>query len=72
MATLTTTHQHRSSHLPGAVIESLGRMMKLLATWHDRSRQRRELAALPPELLKDMGIDHIDAMCEAEKPFWVE
>lgn len=38
--------------------------------WHARYRQRRELAALPPGMLKDLGIHAADAGREAAKPFW--
>ncbi|MGP1394544.1 MAG: DUF1127 domain-containing protein [Inquilinaceae bacterium] len=38
--------------------------------WHARYRQRRQLAALPPRMLKDLGIHAADAGREAAKPFW--
>jgi uncharacterized protein YjiS (DUF1127 family) len=42
-----------------------------VALWADRSSQRRTLAALTFEELKDIGVDPADAMQEAAKPFWV-
>lgn len=42
-----------------------------LALWADRISQRRALAQLSAEVLKDIGIDPADAMHEAAKPFWV-
>ena len=42
-----------------------------VALWADRARQRRTLAALTFEELKDIGVDPADAVQEAAKPFWV-
>ena len=42
-----------------------------VARWADRTRQRRALAALTIEALKDIGIDPTEASVEAAKPFWV-
>jgi uncharacterized protein YjiS (DUF1127 family) len=39
--------------------------------WAERSRQRRTLASLTVEALKDIGIDPAAATQEAAKPFWV-
>jgi uncharacterized protein YjiS (DUF1127 family) len=55
-------------------IASSARPSSILATvalWADRVSQRRALAALTVEALKDIGIDPADAMQEAAKPFWV-
>lgn len=41
-----------------------------IGTWQRRSSERRALGALPPHLLKDLGIDAADAQREASKPFW--
>ncbi len=58
-------------HAVGAGFGDLvGHAFSQLGTWHERSRQRRQLAALSTHLLKDMGIDHADAAQEAAKPFW--
>jgi uncharacterized protein YjiS (DUF1127 family) len=38
--------------------------------WLSRWRTRRDLAALPPYMLRDIGLDPIAARNEAEKPFW--
>ncbi|WP_246702438.1 DUF1127 domain-containing protein [Starkeya sp. ORNL1] len=35
-----------------------------------RARSRRELRALPDELLHDMGLTTADVEREASKPFW--
>src|SRR5262245_58056641 len=42
----------------------------LIARWLETARQRRVLAALDDRLLRDIGITRVDAMREAEKPFW--
>lgn len=42
----------------------------LVALWVRRARGRRELAALPPHLLRDVGLDESSARFEAGKPFW--
>lgn len=55
-------------------IASPARSSSLFATvalWADRVSQRRALASLTVEALKDVGIDPADAMQEAAKPFWV-
>ena len=41
-----------------------------LALWHHRHVQRRDLAALTPDLLADIGVGEADAAAEARKPFW--
>lgn len=44
--------------------------LSTLGTWLRRSRTRRELAQLPPYLLKDIGINEADRYQEVSKPFW--
>ena len=44
----------------------------MLEGWMERSRQRRQLAALTDLQLRDIGVSRIDALREAEKPFWKE
>ena len=46
-------------------------ILATVALWADRVSQRRALASLTVEALKDIGIDPADAMQEAAKPFWV-
>ncbi|AEY01674.1 hypothetical protein GU3_09590 [Oceanimonas sp. GK1] len=42
----------------------------ILGRWRHRSRSRRELAELPPYLLKDIGLNEADRYQEVSKPFW--
>ena len=46
-------------------------LFQTVAVWADRVSQRRALASLTVEALKDIGIDPADATAEAAKPFWV-
>jgi uncharacterized protein YjiS (DUF1127 family) len=39
-------------------------------TWIERSRQRRQLAALSDHSLKDLNISRADAEAEYRKRFW--
>ncbi|WP_245986588.1 DUF1127 domain-containing protein [Azospirillum thermophilum] len=41
-----------------------------LATWRERSRQRRALGELDGFLLRDIGVSPADARREAGKSFW--
>jgi uncharacterized protein YjiS (DUF1127 family) len=42
----------------------------LVASWVARVRQRRALAALDDQMLRDIGIARYDAARECGKPFW--
>lgn len=44
--------------------------MERLLLWQERARQRRELAALSDDLLKDIGLSRSGAFEESRKPFW--
>ncbi len=46
------------------------RILETLATWHDRSVQRRTLAGLSDYQLHDMGLSRSQVFHEIEKPFW--
>ena len=52
------------------VAESMGFLIDQLLEWQDRREQRRHLLALDDHLLKDIGINRIDAEVEGYKPFW--
>jgi uncharacterized protein YjiS (DUF1127 family) len=45
----------------------LGRQLK---RWWQLAEQRRQLAQLGYEQLKDIGLSRADALQEAERPFW--
>jgi len=53
---------HRSGHAAG--------LRGLIAEWLHRIESRRDLAALSDRELRDIGITRVDALSEAEKPFW--
>jgi uncharacterized protein YjiS (DUF1127 family) len=63
-----TSGRFRHSRVQHAGI--VQRISNLMLTWQDRATQRAQLAALDDRLLRDMGIDPVDAMREADKPFW--
>jgi len=48
----------------------MGRGFSMVAQWHTRARQRRQLMMLNPRLLKDVGLTQADAYRESLKPFW--
>ena len=46
------------------------RLRRLLVRWATLRRERLELAELDTRLLRDIGVDRIAALREAERPFW--
>ncbi len=46
------------------------RVLHVFTRWVERSRQRRQLAALNDAALKDIGLTRFDVRSETEKPFW--
>jgi uncharacterized protein YjiS (DUF1127 family) len=48
------------------------RLLYLLLRWQERSRQRRQLAGLDDDRLKDIAVSRADAEREARKWFWQE
>lgn len=50
--------------------QKLVKFGKLLRLWSQRRRQRLELYSLSDTILKDVGINRLDALQEADKPFW--
>jgi len=42
----------------------------VLKQWNHRRRSRAHLSALPPHLLRDIGLHQAEAEVEARKPFW--
>ena len=51
-------------------IHPVAAAVALIARWLERARQRRALAALDDYVLRDIGITRVEAVGEAEKPFW--
>ena len=48
----------------------LHRVCRKLKCWRERTRQRRLLAGLSDRELKDIAVSRVDALREADKPFW--
>ena len=44
--------------------------VRLIGEWLRRIESRRELAGLCDRALRDIGITRVDALREADKPFW--
>jgi uncharacterized protein YjiS (DUF1127 family) len=42
----------------------------LVRCWRARIRERRALAAMDERLLRDIGVNRLDAVRECAKPFW--
>ena len=70
----TCVATHEGMHLPTALPRSTqGRLHvwgSVIRAWLERSRQRRELAALDDRLLRDIGVTRAQAGHEAAKPIW--
>ncbi len=61
----TATERPVSPNLMAGMLATIGR-------WRARAHQRRQLAELTPDMLKDIGVTLADAYFEARKPFWRE
>jgi len=48
----------------------LDRMIETPIAWLERMRERRQLAALGDDMLKDIGVSRADVEHVVEKPFW--
>ena len=48
----------------------IGTFLNRLAEWQDRAEQRTHLAGMDDRMLKDIGINAVDAARESGKPFW--
>jgi uncharacterized protein YjiS (DUF1127 family) len=47
-------------------------MRMLVATWRERSRVRRQLAAMSDRELHDIGVCRAEVADEISRPFWRE
>ncbi len=64
---MNSTHPTTQLHSHFSLFE---RSKSLFLAWLERARTRRELAELPPYLLKDIGLTEADRYIETNKPFW--
>jgi uncharacterized protein YjiS (DUF1127 family) len=48
----------------------LDRMIETPIAWLERMRERRQLAGLSDNMLKDIGVSRADVEHVVEKPFW--
>jgi uncharacterized protein YjiS (DUF1127 family) len=63
-----TSRPARPANRPSGLSALLSTLYALQA----RSESRRALADLDDRLLRDIGLDRVDARREASKPFWTE
>lgn len=45
-------------------------LLTWLKVWRERAASRKALAELDRRMLKDIGIDKVDADKESQRPFW--
>ena len=43
----------------------------VIRLWRERARQRRDLAEMSPDILRDIGVSPKAARAEAARPFWL-
>jgi uncharacterized protein YjiS (DUF1127 family) len=60
----------RSSALVADICRALKSGLAWYAACLHRSQQRRALCHLSDRMLRDIGVDRLDAQKEARKPFW--
>lgn len=53
-----------------AKLVSLTRVVEVMLDWHERRRQRRQLARMDEYMLRDIGLSPADVEHETCKPFW--
>ena len=63
----TCTHESMTNHHGSGILAQLNETVHI---WHDRWRQRRELAQWTDRDLHDVGLNWSDIVHEVEKPFW--
>lgn len=63
----TLTHNSMTNHHAPGLIQQIG---ETLHVWHERYRNRRELANWTARDLQDVGLSWSDIAFEADKPFW--
>jgi uncharacterized protein YjiS (DUF1127 family) len=66
-----TSHRFQLSKAADASVAALlSRTWRTLRRWNQLARQRRQLASLSDEMLKDIGRSRADIEWEANRPFW--
>ena len=65
---MATTTLHFSSR--PSLAGTFTAVAKVIGTWRERSRERRELALLDARSLRDLGLNPGNIRFEANKPFW--
>ena len=53
-----------------AAISSISAFARVIGTWRERARDRRELSLLDARSLRDLGLNPNNVQFEANKPFW--
>ena len=62
---------YQNSNRAGTAFIALMRhILDILPRWQERALERRHLMALDDRLLKDIGVNRLDAWQEFNKPFW--
>jgi uncharacterized protein YjiS (DUF1127 family) len=56
--------------LPAQVDRILVNSYRTVSGWRERAEQRRRLMQLPDDRLRDIGVSRLEAVREAQKPFW--
>ena len=67
----TTALKNRFSTRPMHVAGAVSQVLATVATWRERARQRRHLAEMSAQMLRDIGVSVSAARAEAGKPFWL-
>ncbi len=63
---------HKASVQKSAAAPLWKRAIQRVLHWHELARQRRELATMSDEALKDIGLTRADIQQEVERPFWMD
>jgi uncharacterized protein YjiS (DUF1127 family) len=70
-ANLTASYSSPSSFTSVSRLTGVaGRVVDLLATWHQRAADRQYLLTLDDGMLRDIGLSRADVEFESSKPFW--
>lgn len=60
----------QSIHFGRLRLPRLVAVWRVLKRWRQLARERGQLARLDEAGLKDLGLSRVDALQEAERPFW--